>query len=290
MGDPPDERNSPSDAQVQATNAQSQHLPGETAKHGVGTMTQDGENDDPTTPSRDKIPDDSDVTITAETPADNELQQNELQGEQTAVDEEEEEEERPPLPPRPSLRPSGESSLTPFTPSNRPALQSRPTTAVASVDVQTRSFSDGLRGFFSIPGYRAVSESLSITGLSTGQSTPGRKTSYSGSQFDDTSSVISHVPPSNVGGDLAGLLDDGLNAKSPAWKLLNEQAESGNPFEGVDDENTSLANFEHEFDEIEAVDSKGENEGKKMCTLVVHELKLAQNNFWYSSRQNTSTI
>jgi hypothetical protein len=73
-------------------------------------------------------------------------------------------------------------------------------------------------------------------------------------------------------GDLASLLDEGLNSQSPAWKLLTSQADSVNPFEKIEYDDLSSINFEHEFDEIEAVDSKGGNEGVSLWALVLFAL------------------
>ncbi len=168
-------------------------------------------------------------------------------------------EQRPPLPPRPSFL---QADLpTPSAATKRPALQSKPTTAISSVDIQTLSFPDGSRGTFSTPISRSVSEAVSISGTSGGQSTPNRKVNRNGSEFDDSTSLMSYTPTLRANGDLASLLDEGLNSQSPAWKLLSSQAETVNPFETVGYEDFSLVNFEHEFDEIEAVDSKGGNEG-----------------------------
>jgi len=74
---------------------------------------------------------------------------------------------------------------------------------------------------------------------------------------------MSYAPTFKANGDLASLLDEGLNAQSPAWKLLNAQADHEAPFEKVEFNDVSLINFEQEFDEIEEVDTKeGGNEGK----------------------------
>ncbi|KAH8676626.1 trafficking protein Mon1-domain-containing protein [Tricladium varicosporioides] len=168
---------------------------------------------------------------------------------------------RPPLPPRPSLLSTTERPVTPLSPTKRPALQSKPTTAVSSVDIQTLQFPDGTRGTFSTPASRSVSESASVSGLSVGQRTPSRKVSYNGnSELDDSNSIMSYAPTLRANGDLASLLDEGLNTQSPAWKLLSTQADTVNPFELVEFQDVSLLNFDHEFDEIEAVDSKGGNE------------------------------
>lgn len=165
----------------------------------------------------------------------------------------------PPLPPRPSLLQANRSRpITPLAPA-RPSLQSNPTTALSSIDIQTLSFPDGSRGTFSTPAGRVVPES--IAGLSGGQTTPSRKVSRNGSELDDSGSLMSYAPTLRANGDLASLLDEGLSTQSPAWRLLSAQAETVNPFEIIDYEDSTLVNFEHEFDEIKAVDSKGGNEG-----------------------------
>jgi len=170
-------------------------------------------------------------------------------------------EERPPLPPRPSLLLAGDRAPIPLAASKRPSIQSKPTTAISSVDIQTLSFPDGSRGTFSVPASRSVSEAVSASGTSGGQNTPSRKFSRNESEVDDSASLMSFAPTMRANGDLASLLDDGLNSQSPAWKLLTSQADTVNPFETMEYEDLSLTNFEHEFDEIEAVDSKGGNEG-----------------------------
>ena len=162
----------------------------------------------------------------------------------------------PPLPPRPSLL-QGTKPPNELTSPKRPGLQSKATTALSSVDIQTLSFPDGSRGTFSTPAGRVVSDSI---GGVSGQSTPSRKVSRAGSEIDDAGSVMSYAPTLRANRDLASLLDEGLNSQSPAWKLLSSQAESVNPFELVDDDDTSLMNFEHEFDELEPVDDKLGNE------------------------------
>lgn len=156
------------------------------------------------------------------------------------------EEQRPPLPPRPSL----------LTAAERPTLQSKATTAISSVDIQTLAFPDGTRGTFSTPASRSVSGAVSASGTTT----PSRRVSGNGSEMDDVdaASLMSFVPTLKANGDLASLLDEGLNMQTPAWKSLSQQADTVNPFELPD---YILADFENEFDEVEAVDSKGGNEG-----------------------------
>jgi hypothetical protein len=83
---------------------------------------------------------------------------------------------------------------------------------------------------------------------------------------------MSYAPTLRANGDLASLLDEGLSSQSPAWKLLSTQAETVNPFEKVDYEDLSLVDFDHEFDEIEAVDQRRGNEGgiiAQMCQSML---------------------
>lgn len=166
--------------------------------------------------------------------------------------------QRPPLPPRPSLLQTGNGPSAPQSP-NRPSLQVRATTALSSLDIQTLSFPDGSRGTFSTPASGAGPEPISE--LADGQGTPNRKVSRNGSDVDDDASLMSIAPTTRGNGDLASLLDDELNTQSPAWRMLNAQVDSGNLFETSEYEDRFLAGFDHEFDEIEPVDSKIGNEG-----------------------------
>ena len=175
------------------------------------------------------------------------------------------EERRPPLPPRPrQILLQSEAPITlQSANAKRPSLlQAKPTIAVSSVDIQTLSFPDGTRGTFQTPASRSVSES--IIGLPSGSNTPSRKVSRSGSDADDNASLISYAQTFRGNGDLASLLDDNLDARSPAWKLLNNQNEAVNPFENTEFDDLSLHNFEHEFDEVEAVDTERGNEGQSL--------------------------
>jgi len=177
-------------------------------------------------------------------------------------DDNKEEEHRPPLPPRPQLLQT-DQLVTPLS-SGRPTLQSKATTQISSVDIQTLSFPDGSRGTFSTPANRPVSESV------CGYNTPRRKVSRNGSEIDDNASLMSYAPTLKANGDLVSLLDEGLNAQSPAWRLLSSQTGTVNPFETIDFEDTSLANFDHEFDEIDAVDINGGNEGTSSIIFKDH--------------------
>ena len=167
--------------------------------------------------------------------------------------------QRPALPPRPSLLQTGNGPSAPQSPT-RPVLQAKATTALSSLEIQTLSFPDGSRGTFSTPASGTLSEPVSE--LPEEQGTPSRKVSRNESDLDDDASLMSFAPTLRGNGDLASLLDDELNTQSPAWRLLNSQADATHSDETFEYEDTSLVNFEHEFDEIEAVDSNGGNEGK----------------------------
>ncbi|KAF7881397.1 hypothetical protein EAF00_011766 [Botryotinia globosa] len=176
------------------------------------------------------------------------------------LDNDDAKERRPPLPPRRPLLQTPERPKTSGAP-KRPVLQSQPTTALSSVEIQTLSFPDGTRGTFSTPISRSVSETKLGHGVSSSVSSLSKKKNLDGSDNDDNASLMSYAPTLKANGDLASLLDDGLNAQSPAWKLLNSQADHGEPIDEVEEfEDHSLVHFEREFDEIGEVDSKGGNE------------------------------
>jgi vacuolar fusion protein MON1 len=169
-----------------------------------------------------------------------------------------ENEQRPALPPRPiTLQPpprpsSPQSPVSRTTSTKRPQLQSQPTTALSSVDVQTLSFPDGSRGTFPISN-----DNLNATSVSG-----SRKVGQKSSEVDDSASLTSYNPSLRVAGDLESLLGNGFNTQSPAWKLLNSQTDPGTAFDTIEfDEDDQLSAFEHEFDEVAEVDSKHGNEG-----------------------------
>lgn len=175
----------------------------------------------------------------------------------TTVHNEIEDEQRPPLPPRPTgIQSSSISSPSPSVSrtaaTKKPQLQAQPTIAVSSVAIQTLSFPDGTRGTFA----------TSSDHLNLSSGFESRKLGQNGSEIDDSTSLTSYVPTLRVGGDLDSLLGNGFNTQSPAWKLLNSQADTGDQFETIDpDEDDLLSSFEHEFDEVADIDSKGGNEG-----------------------------
>lgn len=155
------------------------------------------------------------------------------------------EERPPPLPPRPSLQP---------TPKDRAPLQSKPTTALSSMTIQTLSFPDGSRGTFSTTADSPAAEE--------GTSSPAETHDLSGIGFhsigsarkqdtDESMSIMSMAPTLRPPGDLESLLVGDMAKKSPAWMLLRSQSAAVLPFESVRAErSTALAGFEREFDDI----------------------------------------
>lgn len=166
---------------------------------------------------------------------------------------------RPPLPMRPSTAKSEErpatsrSTLGPM----RPQLQSKPTTQLSSIDIQTLSFPDGTRGNF-------TSEARSPSGQTIPElRSKASRISRNGSEVEDIGSLMSPAPTLRATGDLESLLGDALTAQSPAWRMLSTHVETGDPFENPEEAepNDGLSTFSQEFDEMEEVDSKGGNEG-----------------------------
>lgn len=176
--------------------------------------------------------------------------------------EEADDERRPPLPPRlatlQASSPPDTAHLQPASTTN-PRLLSKPTTAISSVDIQTLSFPDGTRGTFSTSDTLPNTSPLSPPATLRQQN---RISSRNGSEGGDSASIMSYAPTLRANGDLESLLAEGLNAQSPAWKLLNSQAAVGNPFESIHfAQNDRLEAFDREFDEIPEVDIKTGNEG-----------------------------
>ncbi|KAK0729153.1 trafficking protein Mon1-domain-containing protein [Apiosordaria backusii] len=143
----------------------------------------------------------------------------------------------PPLPPR--RKASGEAPLQ-----VGGQLQSKPTTAVSSIDISTLSFPDGTRGTFPTPSVGSGPSSLN-----SGYGTPTRDSS--GDNLTDSMSVMSFAPTIRAPGDLASLVAAEFNRKSRAWNLLRSQSETVQPFEGIEfGDSGELAGFEREFDDI----------------------------------------
>ncbi|KAI1323238.1 vacuolar fusion protein MON1 [Xylariaceae sp. FL0255] len=150
-------------------------------------------------------------------------------------------EERPsPLPPRPSQ----------ITSKERPALLSKPTTALSSFNIQTLSFPDGSRGTFTSaaaqddPSNTIEDETLAAMGLQ-------QVGNVSKQDTDESMSIMSLAPTLRPAGDLESLLMGDAHTKSPAWMLLRSQSAAILPFEVVPSEQHALlSNFEREFDDI----------------------------------------
>ncbi|KAK4128571.1 DUF254-domain-containing protein [Parathielavia appendiculata] len=143
----------------------------------------------------------------------------------------------PPLPPRRRQPSEGPVQVAPS--------QSKPTTALSSIDISTLSFPDGSRGTFSTSATRAVS-----TPNASGYVTPSRDAA-AGSDLADSMSVMSFAPTMRPHGDLASLVAGGLNRKSRAWNLLRSQTETVPPFERIElGAAGGLDGFEREFDAI----------------------------------------
>ncbi|KAK3394727.1 DUF254-domain-containing protein [Podospora didyma] len=151
----------------------------------------------------------------------------------------------PPLPPRRQLSHEGALQVAP--------AQSKPTTAVSSIDISTLSFPDGSRGTFSTS--RVASASAS------GHATPSREAlgyAAGGGDFNDSMSVMSFAPTLRPPGDLASLVAGEINRKSRAWMLLRSQSASVQPFKSVEpDAPKGLPGFHTEFDDIPDYDAKG---------------------------------
>ncbi|KAK4673247.1 Vacuolar fusion protein mon1 [Podospora pseudopauciseta] len=143
----------------------------------------------------------------------------------------------PPLPPRRKI--SGEAPLQ-----VGGQLQSKPTTAVSSIDISTLSFPDGTRGTFPTP-----SVGSGPSPLNSGYGTPSRDSS--GDNLTDSMSVMSLAPTVRAPGDLASLVAGEFNRKSRAWNLLRSQSETVQPFEAIESgDSGELSGFENEFDNI----------------------------------------
>ncbi|ORY65959.1 trafficking protein Mon1-domain-containing protein [Pseudomassariella vexata] len=142
----------------------------------------------------------------------------------------------PPLPPRPSIEPM------------KPALQSKPTTAISSMNIQTLSFPDGTRGTFtSGEDTTAAPEPVIIPGdlAST------RGTSAVANDLDEGLSVMSFVPTVRPPGDLESLMVGDNSNRTAAWHSLRSQAPTVPPFEKMrTKEGSLLTDFPKEFDDI----------------------------------------
>lgn len=166
----------------------------------------------------------------------------------------------PPLPPRPKAartpeRPqsSAGSLRVPRSSSksrngSRPGLQSQPTTALSLTDIQTQSHGGDEQ--LTSPTSRNFSHGGFKKGI----------ISRSGSEGDDSASVMSYAPTLEAGIDIESMLGDALGDASrrplkPATPRSQEEQEQL----FVSDEAFEEA-FEHEFDELDDITSDGLNE------------------------------
>ncbi|KAK3695342.1 DUF254-domain-containing protein [Podospora appendiculata] len=168
----------------------------------------------------------------------------------------------PPLPPR--RIPSSDSPLQ-----VAPA-QSKPTTAVSSIEISALSFPDGSRATFSTTSTstRAVSTPISSSagpGPGPGHASPPPPT-WASSDHADSMSVRSFAPTLRPAGDLASLVAGELNRKSRAWMMLRSQSSDVQPFATSDIRHAAseLAGFENEFDDIPDVTAAGANDDDRL--------------------------
>ncbi|KAI2633618.1 vacuolar fusion protein MON1 [Hypomontagnella submonticulosa] len=155
----------------------------------------------------------------------------------------------PPLPPRPSQTPGNDSTNSMM---ERPNLQSKPTTAISSMNIQTLSFPDGSRGTFS-----TGSDTTNTGGTEQAStSTSTRTTNDLGfnpirNEIDESMSIMSLAPTMRPPGDLESLLVGDMSKRSPAWTLLRSQSAAVQPFETIRVEDSAvLTDFSREFDDI----------------------------------------
>lgn len=153
------------------------------------------------------------------------------------------EERPPPLPPRPTPQVHGPVPL------ERPKLQSKPTTAVSTTNIETLTFPDGTRGTFTSSEGAATSgqENVAIPADLASM----RGTNTENSDHNDTMSVTSMAPTMRPAGDLESLLVGDTSKRSPAWQLLRSQSATVQPFEALNlDDGSPLSQFEKEFEPI----------------------------------------
>ena len=171
---------------------------------------------------------------------------------------------RPPLPPRPRnpelLHPGGtlKGSIR-----SRPKLQSTATTALSCTDVHTQSFHDESRDQITAP-----TESTIFGRTLRGAGSLRR---FKGWTSDDSASVKSFAPTIEAGGEVESLLGEVLSdpEETPSWKFLGARAEEPDPFDLITvEQDAVLKGFEQEFDELDDVDTEGNNEGLEQSLQI----------------------
>ncbi|KAI4601637.1 Vacuolar fusion protein mon1 [Pestalotiopsis sp. 9143b] len=149
----------------------------------------------------------------------------------------------PPLPPRPVSHAPGTD------PVERPSLQSKPTTAVSTTNIQTLSFPDGTRGTFTSSEGQTTAGQEDVTIPADLGSSRGSKAEIS--DLDEGMSVMSIAPTVRGAGDLESLLVGDTSKRSPAWQMLQSQSATVPPFEAMRlPYGSPLTEFEKEFDSI----------------------------------------
>ncbi|KAI0018329.1 vacuolar fusion protein MON1 [Xylariomycetidae sp. FL0641] len=155
----------------------------------------------------------------------------------------------PPLPPRPSQNHALNAA-------ERPPLQSHPTTALSSMNIQTLSFPDGTRGTFTTQAdapSTAAEQPSAATAAEQALASMGFNPieRVKDSDLEDSISIMSLTPTVRPPGDLESLLVGDLSKRSPAWRLLRSQSATVRPFETTPSEqNAVFSEFAHEFDDI----------------------------------------
>ncbi len=164
----------------------------------------------------------------------------------------------PPLPPRPGsqrvLRPGSILRRQ-----SRPKLQASATTALSITDIHTRSHQDGYR-----ENYAAPTESTSSPKSVRAYGSIRKFNWGNGSEKnDDSVSMRSYAPISDVGGDVESLLSDIAESsqRSTAWKLLSAQVDGSDQSDPMSIGGDTVANFDLEFEEIGELDSESSNAG-----------------------------
>ena len=163
----------------------------------------------------------------------------------------------PPLPPRPLLsvledRSPTTGSLRLSTRSSRPQLLSQATTGLSLAGAHPPSRSESISGPHS-PASRPLSRKQSF-------SQPASNSDLA--DTDDSTSLKSYAPTSDGRLDSESLLGDVVgHVASPAWQALSAQIDRDDPFARLSQEiDYAGLQIEHEFDEIDAVNSEGTNE------------------------------
>lgn len=163
----------------------------------------------------------------------------------------------PPLPPRPRnlrlLRP-GSSLRRP----SRPNLQASATTALSLTDIHTQIHQDGFG-----ENYAAPTESTSSPKSVRAYGSIRKVNWRNGSENDDSVSVRSYAPVSDVGGEVESLLGyiAGSSQRSTAWKLPSTQVDRSDQFDSMSIGGDTVADFDLEFEEVGELDPEGSNAG-----------------------------